>query len=191
MDTFWFDYIVVPLLIMVARVTDVSLDTLRVIMVARGYRKLAPFVGFFQVLIWIITITRIMANLENWTTYVGYAGGFALGTYVGMILEERIALGFELIRVITRADATDLRDELIRRGYQVTFVEGEGRDGKVGILFIIQKRKVIKEIIRLIREMNPRAFYSIEDIRSVSGQMSMPAGMPLTRRQKRTRYRPR
>ena len=80
MGTIWFDYFVVPLLILIARVMDVSLDTIRVIMIAKGYRRLAPFIGFFQVLIWIITISRIMANLENWTTYIGYAGGFALGT---------------------------------------------------------------------------------------------------------------
>jgi uncharacterized protein YebE (UPF0316 family) len=187
MGTIWFDYIVVPLLILCARVIDVSLDTIRVIMVAKGYRKLAPVVGFFQVLIWIITISRIMANLGIWTTYIGYAGGFALGTYVGMKIEERLALGYELIRVITRADASQLKKELIGRGYRITFVDGTGRDGKVGILFIIQKRKAIKEIIELIEQFNPNAFYSVEDIRSVSG----PGYLPQTSRQKRTRFRPR
>ena len=144
MEAIWFDYIVVPLLILCARVVDVSMDTIRVIMVAKGYRKLAPIVGFFQVLIWIITISRIMANLGIWTTYIGYAGGFAIGTYVGMKIEEKLALGYELIRVITRADPSKLMNELIRKGLHVTFVEGTGKDGKVGILFIVQKRKVIK-----------------------------------------------
>jgi len=108
MEFTWFDFVVLPLLIMMARVVDVSLDTIRVIMVAKGYRNLAPFIGFFQSLIWLITITRIMANLDNWFTYIGYAGGFALGTYVGMILEGKLALGYELVRVITRVGATDL-----------------------------------------------------------------------------------
>ena len=128
MGTIWFDYILVPLLILMARVIDVSLDTIRVIMVSKGYRRLAPFIGFFQVLIWIITISRIMANLGIWTTYIGYAGGFAIGTYVGMKIEEKLALGYELIRVITSADASRLMAELINQGYQVTFVEGTGRD---------------------------------------------------------------
>lgn len=187
MGTIWFDYIVVPLLILCARVIDVSLDTIRVIMVAKGYRKLAPLVGFFQVLIWIITISRIMANLGIWTTYIGYAGGFAIGTYMGMKIEEKLALGYELIRVITRADASRLIEELIGKGFQITFVEGAGKDGKVSILFIVQKRKVIKEIIELIKHFNPNAFYSVEDVRAVSG----PAYLPQTPRQLRTRFRPR
>ena len=172
---------------MCARVGDVSLDTIRVIMVAKGYRKLAPFVGFVQVLIWIITITRIMANLENWTTYIGYAGGFAIGTYAGMKIEEKRALGYELIRVITRANASMLMTELISRGYHVTFVEGEGKDGKVGILFIVNRRKVINEIVKIIRQFNPNAFYTVEDVRFVSGSDYVPQ----TRRQLRTRFRPR
>lgn len=187
MDTIWFDYIVVPLLIMMARVIDVSLDTIRVIMIAKGYRKLAPFIGFFQVLIWIITISRIMANLEIWTTYLGYAGGFALGTFVGMKLEEKLALGYELIRVITRADASLLIEKLIDKGFHITFVEGQGRDGNVGILFIVERRKIIKDIIELIKELNPNAFYTVEDVRFVSGS----AYSPQTKRQLRTRFRPR
>jgi uncharacterized protein YebE (UPF0316 family) len=187
MGTIWFDYFVVPLLILIARVMDVSLDTIRVIMIAKGYRRLAPFIGFFQVLIWIITISRIMANLENWTTYIGYAGGFALGTYVGMKIEERLALGYELIRVVTRADASSLIQELIEKGYHITFIDGKGRDGKVGILFIVHKRKVIREIIGLIKKFNPNAFYTVEDVRFVSGAEYLPRSSRLYR----TRFRPR
>jgi len=187
MDNFWFDYVLVPCLILLARVIDVSLDTIRVIMVAKGYRKIAPFIGFFQVLIWIITITRIMANLGIWTTYVGYAAGFAIGTYVGMKIECKLALGYELIRVITRADASALISELTDRGYHITFVEGMGKDGKVGIFFIVNKRKVIREIIKVIKQLNPNAFYSIEDVRFVSG----PDYVPVPSRQLRTRSKPR
>ena len=187
MESVWFNYLVVPVLIMMARVIDVSLDTIRVIMVAKGYRKYAPFVGFFQVLIWIITITRIMAHLEIWTAYVGYAGGFAIGTYVGMKLEQKLALGYELIRVITKADASLLINKLTEKGFHLTFVEGEGRDGSVGILFLVERRRVIKEIIGIIKEYNPNAFYTIEDVRFVSGS----GHLPQTRSQLRTRYRPR
>ena len=127
MEFTWFDFVVLPILIMMARVVDVSLDTIRVIMVAKGYRNLAPFVGFFQSLIWLITITRIMANLDNWFTYIGYAGGFGLGTYIGMILEGKLALGYELVRVITKQGAHDLIDGL--RGKGISGYNG-GRDGK-------------------------------------------------------------
>ena len=187
METFWFNYFIIPFLILIARIMDVSLDTIRVIMIAKGYRRLAPFIGFFQVLIWIITISRIMANLENWTTYIGYAGGFALGTYTGMKIEERLALGYELLRVVTRSDASSLMAELFENGYHLTFVEGKGKDGKVGILFIVHKRKVIRDIIEKIKQFNPHALYTIEDVRFVSNSEYLPRSSRLNR----TRFRPR
>jgi uncharacterized protein YebE (UPF0316 family) len=187
MESLWFAYLIIPILIMMARIVDVSLDTIRVIMVAKGYRKLAPIIGFFQVLIWILTISRIMANLEIWTTYIGYAGGFAIGTYVGMKIEEKLALGYELVRVITRADATELLSSLRERDYHVTYAKGYGNDGEVGIIFIVHKRRVIKEIIDLINQFNPNAFYTVEDIRFVSTSEYLPR----TRKLHRTRFRPR
>jgi len=168
MEFSWFDFVILPILILMARVVDVSLDTIRVIMVAKGYRNLAPFVGFFQSLIWLITITRIMANLDNWFTYIGYASGFALGTYVGMILEGKLALGYELVRVITKKGADDLINGLREKGYALTSVPGMGREGEVGVLYIIIKRKVLREVVAIIHEYNPHAFYTIEDMRYVS-----------------------
>ena len=186
MDVFWFDYFVLPLLILLARIVDVSMDTIRVILVSKGYKKLAPFVGFFQTLIWIFTITRVMANLSNWTAYIGYAGGFALGTYIGMRIEEKLALGYELVRVITRKDAGQLVDSLREQGYPVTTSAGQGQEGEVGILFIILKRKSIKTVVELIKQFNPKAFYTIEDMRFVSnGDFSLASIFP------RTRFKPR
>lgn len=168
MEFNWFDFVVLPLLILMARVVDVSLDTIRVIMVAKGYRNMAPFIGFFQSLIWLITITRIMANLDNWFTYIGYASGFGLGTYVGMILEGKLALGYELVRVITRKGAEDLISGLREKGYPVTTVAGMGREGEVGVLYIIIRRKALRDVIATIQHFNPKAFYTIEDMRFVS-----------------------
>jgi uncharacterized protein YebE (UPF0316 family) len=173
-DSQLFDYFILPLLIMMARVMDVSMDTIRVIMVAKGYRNYAPFIGFFQSLIWVITISRVMVNLENWTAYVGYAGGFGLGTYVGMRLEEKLALGHELVRVITKSDATDLIASLRKEGFPVTSVNGQGRDGEVGILYIIMKRKMIKHVVEVINAYNPKAFYTIEDMRFVRESSYLP-----------------
>jgi len=153
-----FDYLVLPLLILLARVLDVSMDTIRVIMVAKGYRNYAPAIGFFQSLIWVITISRVMVNLENWTAYIGYAGGFALGTYVGMRLEEKLALGHELIRVITKTDASELITNLRKKGFPVTSVSGRGSEGDVGILFVILKRKSIQKVVEIINAYNPKSF---------------------------------
>ncbi len=168
MEFTWFDYVVLPILILMARVVDVSLDTIRVIMVAKGYRNMAPFVGFFQSLIWLITITRIMANLDNWFTYIGYAGGFGLGTYIGMIIEGKLALGYELVRVITKKGADDLINGLREKGFPVTTVAGMGREGEVGVLYVIIRRKALRDVIGLIQQFNPNAFYTIEDMRFVS-----------------------
>jgi len=174
MDTFYFDYLILPLLIFLARICDVSLDTIRVIMVSRGYRKYAPLIGFFQVLIWIITITRIMENLDNWLTYVAYAAGFAMGTYVGMRIEEKIAMGYELLRIITRSEVDELVSVLRQKGYTVTKIDGEGRDGAVGIIFLILKRKVTRQVITLVKQYNPKAYYTIEDMRFVADNSAFP-----------------
>lgn len=190
MEFNYVDYFVLPLLILMARVVDVSMDTVRVIMISKGYRKMAPFIGFFQALIWLITITRIMANLGNWVTYIGYAGGFGIGTYVGMKIEGKLALGFELVRIVTRADAGKLIDILRRRNFSVTSMQGRGRDGDVGIIYIILKRKAIEEALKIISNFNPKAFYTIEDVRFVSNhqELSQP-GLPRRWRMLRTRVR--
>ena len=168
MEFSWFDFVFLPVLIMLARIVDVSMDTIRIILVSKGYRKVAPFIGFFQSMIWLITITQIMANLDNWFTYIGYATGFALGNYVGMILEAKLALGYELIRVITHKNASELISNLQEKGYAITTVRGQGRDGEVGVLYIIMKRKALKEAIKIINLFNPKAFYTVEDMRFVN-----------------------
>ncbi|KPK87320.1 MAG: hypothetical protein AMS27_02790 [Bacteroides sp. SM23_62_1] len=167
-DTWYFDYLILPLLIFLARIIDVSMDTIRMIFIARGFKKFAPIIGFFQVLVWIITITRIMANLENWTCYIAYAAGFAAGNLTGMIIEERLALGIELIRVVTRRQAGQLITALKDHNFPVTSVDATGVYGNVAVLFIVVKRKQMKEVLDLIRKYNPRAFYTVEDIRFVS-----------------------
>lgn len=184
MEGFWFDYLVLPLLILIARVTDVSMDTIRVIMVSKGYRNYAPLIGFFQSLVWIITISRVVVHLENWTAYAGYAGGFALGTYVGMRIEEKLALGYELVRVITRKDASQLIENLRKEGFTVTSAVGEGRDGRVGIIFIVMKRKALKQVVRVIHAYNPKAFYTVEDMRFVHSSSYLPRPRRTSRRKK-------
>jgi uncharacterized protein YebE (UPF0316 family) len=168
MDTWVFDYLILPVLIFMARIIDVSMDTVRLIFIARGFKKFAPIIGFFQVLVWIITITRIMANLDNWTCYIAYAAGFAAGNFTGMILEERIALGVEMIRVIIQRRADNLIESLKNNGFPVTIVNASGSYGEVAVLYIIVSRKHINQVLELIRQYNPRAFYTVEDIRFVS-----------------------
>ncbi|MCU4174033.1 DUF2179 domain-containing protein [Carboxylicivirga sp. N1Y90] len=166
-----FDYyvfIILPLLIFIARIADVSLGTVRIILVAKGYRNWAPLLGFFEVLIWILAISEIIDNLDNWVCYIAYAGGFAAGNYIGMKIEQHLALGHELIRVITKRDAHDLVNNLKDEGYGVTFINAEGVKGAVGVVYIIVDRKKIAKAVKIIREHNSNALYTIEDVRFVN-----------------------
>jgi uncharacterized protein YebE (UPF0316 family) len=164
-------YVLLPLFIFFARIFDVSLGTLRIIFVTKGMRKVAPFVGFFEVLIWLLAISRIMQDLDNWVSYVAYAGGFATGNFVGMYLEERLAIGHEMIRVITRKDATNLIEDLRNKGYGVTSVKAEGIEGEVAVIYIIARRSMIQEVLDEINQFNPRALYTVESIKYVNKEI--------------------
>ena len=167
----YFDVLVLPLLIFCLRICDMTLDTLRIIFMTKGLKRLAPIIGFFEILIWIIAITRIMQHLNSWVCYVAYAGGFATGNYVGMWVDEKLAIGHELIRVITRMEATELADALRTEGYGVTTVRATGMQGDVGIVYIVANRKSQKRAIQIIQQYNPNAFITIQNIQYVNRQM--------------------
>ncbi len=164
----YFDFLILPIFIFCLRICDVTLDTMRIIFMTKGFKRLAPIIGFFEVLIWIVAITRIMQNLNSWVCYVAYAGGFATGNYVGMLLDEKLAIGHELIRVITRPDSGDLADALRNAGFGVTSVKASGMQGEVGILFVVVNRKNQKQAIGIIQQYNPNAFFTVENIHFVN-----------------------
>ncbi len=164
----YFDLLLLPLLIFCLRICDMTLDTLRIIFMTKGLKRLAPLIGFFEILIWIVAITRIMQHLNNWECYVAYAAGFATGNYVGMLLDEKLAIGHELIRVITRVEATQLADALRTDGYGVTLVRATGMQGEVGILYIVANRKNQKHALQMIQRYNPNAFVTIQNIQTVN-----------------------
>lgn len=185
-DTNWFTYGLLPLLIFFSRIVDVTLDTLRIVFISRGNKTIAPVLGFFMILIWLIAITRIMENLDNITTYIAYAAGFAVGNYVGLTVEERLAMGTQIIRVITGQNAPELIKSLREQGFGVTALDAEGKNGPVHVLFLIVKRQVVKDIITIINQHNPKAFYSIEDVRSV--KQELPGYMAGIRKDGTTRW---
>ena len=156
-----------PVLVFLARILDVSIGTLRIIFVAKGLKYFAAVLGFFESLIWLLAVAQVMQNLTSWQTYVAFALGFAAGNYVGIVLEERIALGNLLIRVITRREADDLVIVLRDKGYGVTSVDAEGVEGPVKLIFTIARRRNLAKILTIIKQYNPNAFYTIEDMRFV------------------------
>jgi len=163
-----FQWVILPLLIFVARILDVSLDTLRILLVGRGKKNIAPLLGFVQVLIWLLAIRQIFLNLSNPVCFIAYAAGFATGTWVGMLIEERLAIGVEVVRIITRNEASPLIEFLRQKNYRVTKVSGQGASGGVSIVYTIVKRSDTPEVIGIVNRFNPKAFYTIEDIRAVT-----------------------
>jgi uncharacterized protein YebE (UPF0316 family) len=158
---------VIPALIFLARILDVSIGTLRIIFVSKGFKYFSAVLGFVESLVWILAISQVMQHLNNWITYVAFALGFAAGNFVGVILEERIAIGNLIIRIITRKDATELVQVLRTSGYGVTSVDAAGETGPVKVIFTIAKRRHLEKIIASIKRYNPNAFYTIEDVRFV------------------------
>lgn len=165
-----FTWVILPILIFLARILDVSLGTLRIVFVSRGNRLLAPLLGFFEVLVWITALGKIMENLSNPVTYLAYAAGFAAGNYIGIIIEEKIAAGNYIIRIITRTDAHSLAEALRQAGYTVTYQDAEGNRGPVAILYSIIKRSDTSHFVEIINRYNPQAFYTIEDVRFVNSE---------------------
>lgn len=160
--------IVVPLLIFVARIFDVTLGTIRIILVSRGVKIPASLLGFFEVLIWLIAIGRVMQNLTNVANYIAYAGGFAMGNFVGIYIEGKLAMGFLSIRIVTAKDAAALIDYLKSEDFGVTSVAARGVSGEVRIVFTIIRRGELQDTMEIISKFNPGAFIAIEDVRSVS-----------------------
>ena len=162
-----FDWTIMPLLIFAARVIDVSMNTVRIILIAKGRRALVPIIGFVEILIWLFAFRQVILNLSNVMCYIGFAGGFSVGSYVGMIIEEKMAIGYEVLRVITKKEGLTLVEALQKENFGVTLLDARGSTGKVNVIFTIVQRKDIARALEIIKEFNPKAFYSIEDIRSV------------------------
>lgn len=163
-----FEWVILPVLIFCARICDVSLGTIRVIFITKGVRYLAPLIGFFEVIIWLLAIGQVMNNLTNVASYIAYGGGFAMGTFIGMRIEEKISLGLTSVRIITKEEPSQLVNYLRSQNYGVTTVDGEGATGQVKMVFSIIRRQDLPDVVEVIKKMHPGAFYSIEDVKSVS-----------------------
>jgi uncharacterized protein YebE (UPF0316 family) len=167
METFdYYSWIILPLTIMLCRVADVTLGTMRIILVTKGYRKVAPIAGFFEVLIWLFVMTQVIKHMDNIACYFAWALGFATGVYVGSYIEGKIALGVVIIRMIISDKADQLTSALKAGGFSVTYVEGIGSKGPVKVLYTVTQRKLQNNAVKIIREYNPSALYTIEDLKS-------------------------
>ena len=153
------------LLIFCLRILDVSIGTLRVMYMVRGDRRRAVPLAFVESGIWIIAISKVMAEMKdgNWPNMAAFAAGFAAGTMVGMTLERWIASGWIMVRIISRSGTGALVQAIRAKDFGVTVLEGEGREGEQSILFIVAPRRRGTELLRLVRELDERAFITGEN----------------------------
>jgi uncharacterized protein YebE (UPF0316 family) len=163
-----FAYVILPVMIFCARICDVTMGTIRVIFISKGIRYLAPVIGFFEVIIWLLAIGQVMNNLTNVVSYIAYGAGFAAGTYIGMYIEERISIGLASVRIITKDDPQELMHFLRSHKYGVTSIDGEGGTGRVKMVFTIIQRQDLPHVVGIIKKFHPGAFYSVEEVKSVA-----------------------
>ena len=166
-DFNFYAWVIIPVLIFLARITDVSIGTVRLIFVAHGFKFLAPIAGFFEILIWLLAMGEIMKNLSNPVSYIAYAGGFATGNFIGLWIVEKLSLGLVLIRVVTTKKADELVNVLTSMNCGVTTIDGCGSAGQVKVIFTIVPRHDEKKIIKCVKKFNPKAFYSVEEVNTV------------------------
>jgi uncharacterized protein YebE (UPF0316 family) len=159
------------LLIFGCRIVDVSCDTMRVIFAIRGKRLIAAVLGFLQAMVWIIAVGHAVKHLDSVLHIVGYAGGYAMGTYVGVTLEQAIAYGVATVRVVTKNAGVEIAEALRRHGHGVTEFPGFGRDGSVEILNSVVQRRDLNEVLQIITATDGNAFVTVEEPKVLRGGM--------------------
>jgi uncharacterized protein YebE (UPF0316 family) len=166
-NIFTVDSFLAALLIFSLRIIDMSLDTLRVLFVMRGRKAFAWVLGFFQAMVFVLAISSVLSNLENPLSVIGYAAGFATGNVLGMLIEERLAIGHILISIISPRRGAVIAEEMREEGFAVTEIPARGRDGMVTMLSCSVLRRNVKRVRALVQELDPEAFITSEEIRPV------------------------
>jgi len=163
----FYAYAVLPLFIFLARICDVTLSTIRIIMISRGNRAIAAVLGFFEVIIWLVAVTQVLSNLNNIASYLAYGAGFAAGNFLGITLENRLALGMQTVHIITESNMKVLSMLLREEGFGLTNLEATGIKGQMDFIYIVTPRKRVKDLMYIVKEFDPHSFISVSDLRSL------------------------
>jgi len=181
------------ILVFCLRIVDVSLDTMRVLFAIRGKRAVAGSLGFFQALVWIIAVGNVIRHLDSWMHVVGYAGGYAMGTMVGITIERAVAYGLSAVRIVSRHGGVEMAEALRERGYGVTEYAGYGREGGVEIVSSVVQRAHLDEVMEIVDRYDPQAFVTVEEPKILRGgsfaARDWRSGTPLERFSLRSRQR--
>ena len=154
-------------LIFVLRVTDVSMGTVRTVMIIRGMRKWAALIGFIEVTIWVVAISQVMSNLDTVWTILGYSGGFATGTLLGMWIEGKLAFGHMDVHIISMTKGQEIAQKARQAGFGATLLQAEGQSGPVYLIDVVAPRKQIAALLRLVNEVDATSFVTVEEARQV------------------------
>lgn len=156
-----------PLVIFCFRIVDVSLATMRMLLSVRGQRLLVPLIGFFEVMLWLFAAGTAIRFLDSPLHIVGYAGGFAMGTVVGLWVEEKLAFGLATVRIITGPSGVRLAEAIRESGLGATEFAAQGRHGPVEVVYTVAQRSQVKAILALVDQWSPNAFVTVEEPRAV------------------------
>ncbi len=142
-----YSWVILPLLIFLARIGDVSMETIRVIYISKGIKYLAPIIAFFEIIIWLLAIEVVMSDLSNIANFFAFAFGFSMGTYIGLIIEEKLSIGMVILRIITTGESTDnLVSFMQSENLGVTCMDGHGSRGDVKIVLSLVNRTMYREL---------------------------------------------
>lgn len=172
------NWVVIPILIFLSRILDVGLGTVRVVVVNKGLRVLASVIGFFEISVWLIAVRQILTSMDNPVWFLAYAAGFAAGTYVGVVITDRLSLGKVLVRIMTKKNPRALIADLKENNFGVTVTKTEEKYSKGQLILSVIESKKLPVLVKIIHKHNPRAFFSVEEIKKASGGYFAPALKP-------------
>ena len=153
------------LMIFGLRLIDVSLGTLRIVLLTRGDGWRAGLIGFLESLIWVFAISQVLRNLDDPVLMVGFAAGFGAGTFLGVLVEGWLAMGTKIVRIVASVDSPQAAPVLRENGYAVTVLNGEGLQGEVRLALTVVPRRQLRKVLGIIYETNPKAFVTFEHVR--------------------------
>ena len=156
------EMLIIPLLIFVARAADVSLGTLRMILIIQGMRWVPAALGFIEIIIWVVAVGNVVTNLTDPLVLVGYAGGFSMGTLLGSVIEQRVGIGFRIVTIVNPKIELELAKRIREAGFAATEIAGEGRAGPVEVVVAVVRRRSMAGLSLLLKEIAPQAFLTVE-----------------------------
>jgi uncharacterized protein YebE (UPF0316 family) len=145
------------------------METIRVIYISRGIKYLAPIIAFFEIVIWLLAMEVVMQDLANIANFMAFALGFAIGTYVGLVIEEKLSIGMVILRIVTTDESNEeIVSFMESENYGITTLDATGSRGSVKMILSLVNRTDVTRITQHIQATNPHAFFSIEDVRYVN-----------------------